>query len=120
VRAAAKHYGIPERTGLIYPQASIQTAGLCLQSPARYGRELPQDDDGLVDAACSFYSTTQLLAVAGSQAAIQALPGLREPGTVALAAPGYAEHEHAWRQHGHQIIRIDDAEILRSQADVVS
>ena len=58
---------------------------------------LPEDDDGLEQAAARYYGTGNLLPVAGSQAAIQALPRLRPPGRVGVIAPGYGEHAHAWR-----------------------
>jgi L-threonine-O-3-phosphate decarboxylase len=64
---------------------------------------LPEDDDGLEAAARDYYGAEHLLPVAGSQAAIQALPRLREPGRVAIMSPGYREHEQAWRAAGHGV-----------------
>jgi cobalamin biosynthetic protein CobC len=64
---------------------------------------LPEDDDGLDQAAARYYGTSHLLPVAGSQAAIQALPRLRPPGRVGVIAPGYGEHAHAWARNGHQV-----------------
>ena len=61
------------------------------------------------------------LPVAGSQAAIQALPSLRAPCHVAVLAPTYAEHEQAWRSSGHTVgtvtlgeleARIDNFDVL--------
>lgn len=119
VRAAAQRYGIPENHWLDLSTGINPCGWPVPQLPARLWQALPQDDDGLVGAACSFYRTSCLLPVAGSQAAIQALPGMRPPGRVALATIAYAEHAHAWQQHGHQIIRMDDADILQSDADAV-
>jgi cobalamin biosynthetic protein CobC len=62
---------------------------------------LPETDPGLAGAACEFYGAPQLLAVAGTQAAIQALPRLRPPSRVVVASPSYAEHAHHWSMHGH-------------------
>lgn len=62
---------------------------------------LPESDPELVAAACAFYRAPQLLPVAGTQAAIQALPRLRAPCRVAVSAPSYAEHAHHWGLHGH-------------------
>lgn len=119
VRAAAKRYGIPEN-GWLDLSTGINPDGWPVPAlPAGIWQYLPQDEDGLVEAALKFYGTARLLPVAGSQAAIQALPRLRVPGSVALAAPSYAEHEHAWRQHGHQVIHVSDGNILQSAADVV-
>lgn len=119
VRAAAQRYGIPKNRWLDL-STGINPDGWPVPAiPGEIWQQLPQDEDGLADAARSFYGAAQLLSVAGSQAAIQALPRLRPPGSVALVATSYAEHEHAWRQHGHQVHRVSEAEILQSTADVV-
>jgi len=64
---------------------------------------LPEPDPGLVAAACAYYGAPALLPVAGTQAAIQALPRLRPPSRVTVSAPSYAEHAHAWGKHGHTL-----------------
>ena len=46
--------------------------------------------------ACAYYGAPHMLPVAGTQAAIQALPRLRAPSRVAVSAPSYAEHAHHW------------------------
>lgn len=82
---------------------------------------LPEADPALAAAACSYYGAPVMLPVAGTQAAIQALPRLRAPGRVIVAAPSYAEHAHHWGQHGHQLRQVpyaqlndavDDCEVL--------
>lgn len=75
---------------------------------------LPEADPALLDAACSYYGAPVLLPVAGTQAAIQALPRLRPASRVTVAAPSYAEHAHHWSQHGHALRQagysmLDDA-----------
>ncbi|WP_006747088.1 threonine-phosphate decarboxylase CobD [Thioalkalivibrio paradoxus] len=69
---------------------------------------LPEDEDGLIEIAAGYYGADpgHLLAVAGSQAAIQALPRLRPACRVGIPIPGYAEHAHAWRACGHQILPL--------------
>jgi cobalamin biosynthetic protein CobC len=62
---------------------------------------LPEDDPALACAAQHYYNARLMLPVAGTQAAIQALPRLRPPSRVTIAAPSYAEHAHHWSQHGH-------------------
>src|SRR3954465_3323226 len=52
---------------------------------------LPEADPALEQAACEYYGAPRMLAVAGTQAAIQALPRLRAPSRVVVAAPSYAE-----------------------------
>lgn len=77
-------------------------------------QRLPQDDDDLNAVAQNYYGTSNILAVAGSQAAIQALPLLRLPAQVALVAPSYTEHAHAWQCHGHHVVGVPAAEILQA------
>lgn len=68
---------------------------------------LPEQLPALCSAAQEFYGASQMLTVAGSQAAIQALPRLRlqEHGVsrIVVGAPSYAEHAYQWRQNGHQV-----------------
>ncbi len=71
--------------------------------PALIWQRLPEREDGLEKAAADYFGSAQLLAVAGSQAAIQALPALRRTSRVGVLSPGYAEHAHAWRRHGHAV-----------------
>lgn len=64
---------------------------------------LPEDDDGLAEAAQLCYGAPAALPVAGSQAALQALPHLRPPCRAGVLAPSYAEHAHAWQRAGHDV-----------------
>lgn len=64
---------------------------------------LPEPNPELARAACEYYCAPQMLPVAGSQAAIQALPRLRAAGKVIVAAPAYAEHAHSWAVAGHTV-----------------
>lgn len=89
--------------------------------PAEVWQRLPEDDDGLVEVARGYYGAPHLLPVAGSQAAIQALPRLRAPGRVGVIAPGYAEHAQAWRRAGHEVARLSAAQLFEAaeRLDVV-
>ena len=71
--------------------------------PAAVWNRLPEEEDGLLPAAQAYYGCRSLLAVAGSQAAIQLLPHLRPPTRVALPEKGYAEHRRAWQRAGHRV-----------------
>ncbi len=73
--------------------------------PACWQR-LPEDDDGLETAAAAYYGSARLLALPGSQAAIQALPRLFAPGELACLSPLYEEHPHAWACAGHRVRRL--------------
>lgn len=114
LRRAARQYGIAE-AGWLDLSTGINPDGWPVPAmPDGIWQCLPQDDDALQAAAQAYYGTSQLLAVAGSQAAIQALPMLRQPAQVALVAPGYAEHAHAWQRYGHQVTSVSAAEILQA------
>jgi cobalamin biosynthetic protein CobC len=104
LREAQRHYGgadwIDLSTGINpvgYPVPALD--------PDAWHR-LPEADPALAAAACAYYGADQLLPVAGTQAAIQALPRLRPPSRVTVAAPSYAEHAHHWAQHGHALRQV--------------
>lgn len=79
--------------------------------------QLPQDEDGLESAARKHFGAKSLLAVAGSQMAIQSLPLIwsetrslssqngndNYQHTVGLPHQGYKEHEKAWLKAGWQV-----------------
>jgi cobalamin biosynthetic protein CobC len=85
-------------------------------SPGAWLR-LPEPDPALLAAACAYYQAPHVLPVAGTQAAIQALPRLRAPSRVAVSAPSYAEHAHHWGQHDHLLRQVAYAE-LEAAVDV--
>jgi len=72
---------------------------------------LPEASPALLDAARGYYRVAQLLSVAGSQAAIQALPRLRSASRVLIGAPAYAEHSDRWRRAGHDVSELPYAEL---------
>ena len=72
----------------------------------RCWNRLPEDDDGLEEAAAAYYGNPRLLPLAGSQAAIQTLPQLFERATIACVSPLYEEHPHAWERCGHALRRL--------------
>jgi cobalamin biosynthetic protein CobC len=79
--------------------------------PQEAWARLPETEDGLEQAARTYYHADPLLAVAGSQAAIQALPQLRAPGRVGVLTPCYAEHPHAWQRAGHTLVELADDQV---------
>ena len=116
LRHAARQYGIAKADWLDLSTGINPNGWPVPVVPNEAWQRLPQDDDELNAAAQDYYGTAQLLAVAGSQAAIQALPMLRPPAQVAIVAPSYAEHAHAWQRHGHQVVSVPMTGIL--QADM--
>jgi len=106
LRQAARRYSIPSGEWLDL-STGINPRGWPVPAPPRIAwSRLPEDDDGLEAAARAYYGSRSLLAVAGSQAAIQALPRLRDRARVSVLHPGYFEHAHAWRCAGHQVISV--------------
>ena len=106
MRQAAKQYGIALdqwldlSTGInpdAWPVAAV--------SPESW-QHLPQENDGLEQAAKLYYQARHVLPVAGSQAAIQSLPLLRPCGTVGMLSPAYAEHEYNWSRRGHTVLTL--------------
>jgi cobalamin biosynthetic protein CobC len=74
--------------------------------PADAWHRLPEPDPALIDAASAYYRAPCILPVAGTQAAIQALPRLRKASRVVVAAPAYAEHAHCWQRAGHEMREV--------------
>jgi cobalamin biosynthetic protein CobC len=72
---------------------------------------LPEEQDELLSTARNYYQCSSLLAVAGSQAAIQALPLLQKSGITGVLAPSYAEHAHAWKKAKHKLCILQATEI---------
>ena len=117
LRRAARDYGIPLSDWLDL-STGVSPFGWPLPPvPDDAWRRLPEDDDGLADVARAYYGAPQLLPLAGSQAAIQALPRLRGPSRVGVIAPGYAEHAQAWERAGHRVERRAAAELLDAAGD---
>lgn len=103
LRAAASNYGLALDQWLDL-STGINPNGWPVPSvPASAWARLPEEEDGLEQAARAYYGASHLLPVAGSQAVIQALPRLRAPARVGVLSPGYAEHAAAWREAGHEV-----------------
>ncbi len=82
--------------------------------PDSIWQRLPEDLDELISAAQQYYQCSDILAVAGSQAAIQSLPLLRPAGTTGIVTASYAEHAYAWKKAGHKILNIPAHEVEQS------
>ncbi len=108
---AAARYAIPLERWLDL-STGINPLGYALPAiPDAAWARLPQEQDGLEQAAAAYYGSADLLPLPGSQAAIQSLPRLRSRSRVGVLAPAYAEHAHAWRQTGHDVHELRAAEI---------
>ncbi|TWI02854.1 L-threonine O-3-phosphate decarboxylase [Luteimonas cucumeris] len=109
---AARQYGIAPHDWLDLSTGVSPFAWPVPAIPGSAWQRLPEDDDGLVEAARDYYGAEHVLPVAGSQAAIQTLPELRQASRVGMLAPGYAEHAHAWQRAGHVVESLPAAELL--------
>jgi len=117
LQRAAAQYGIPVARWLDL-STGINPRGWPLPPiPREVWTRLPEDEDGLEAAACDYYGCRALLPTAGTQAAIQTLPGLRGPSRVAVPAPAYAEHAHAWRRAGHDVVATEAASLISGEVD---
>ncbi|WNL45443.1 threonine-phosphate decarboxylase CobD [Dyella sp. BiH032] len=109
---ASREYGIAPEAWLDLSTGISPFAWPVPLMPAAVWHRLPEEDDGLLDAARAYYGQASLLPVHGSQAAIQALPALRGHSRVGVLAPGYAEHAQAWERAGHAVDRLDAAALF--------
>lgn len=83
--------------------------------PQHVWQTLPYADEQLEIAAAGYYACDRaaILAVPGSQYALQYTPALLRTGAVAMPRRGYAEHRAAWQRAGHRIVEYADGEALR-------
>jgi cobalamin biosynthetic protein CobC len=115
LREAAQRYGIPLADWLDLSTGIAPYGWPVPAIPDSAWQRLPEADDGLEAAARDYYGVPALLPVAGSQAAIQALPRLRRPGLrVGIVSPAYAEHAAAWRREGHLVQELGEGAVERS------
>lgn len=111
LRQAALRYGIAEADWLDLSSGLAPWPFAIGHIPERAWARLPETDDGLEQAACSYYGAPNVLPVPGSQCAIQLLPRLRRSGKVGVLSPCYAEHAEAWRRNGHIVREIMEQEV---------
>ena len=111
LRKAALEYGIAEADWLDLSTGLAPWPFPVPDIPLRAWARLPENDDGLEQAACDYYAAAQVLPVAGSQMAIQLLPRLRRAGKVGVLSPCYAEHAEAWRRNGYIVREVLEQEV---------
>ena len=107
LREACLQYGISREYWLDLSSGINPEPWPLPELPTSLWARLPEEKDGLEEAARLYYFSEHLLPVAGSQAAIRALPWLRDPSRVGVLDPGYAEHALAWRRGGHRVIPVE-------------
>jgi len=87
--------------------------------PMEVWQRLPEEDHDLLLAAKRYYQcpNADLLAVSGSQVAIEKIPTLIPAADVAVPLWGYAEHQKAWRAAGHHLHFYRNADELSEWID---
>jgi cobalamin biosynthetic protein CobC len=121
LRAAAARYGIPLADWIDLSTGIAPHAYPVPPIPPEAWQRLPEDEDGLSEIACRYYGAPKVLALPGSQAAIQTLPRLRPPGVTLVLQPSYEEYAAGWSAAGHTVLRCaaEDLPRLAADADVV-
>ncbi|WP_427901860.1 threonine-phosphate decarboxylase CobD [Marinobacter panjinensis] len=114
LRAAARKWKIPLEQWLDL-STGINPQGWSVPAiPEEVWRRLPEPDDGLEQRIRQWVGAPDSSAgipVAGSQAAILALPCLRSPCQVGVPSPGYQEHGHCWASAGHRVTEIGSKQV---------
>lgn len=84
--------------------------------PQTVWHRLPENNNALETQASRYYGidVSQLLAVPGSQFAIERVPHIVQAGPVAIPQPGYAEHGPAWSRAGHPLVHYRSLEELQT------
>ncbi|WP_174642094.1 threonine-phosphate decarboxylase CobD [Paraburkholderia ribeironis] len=107
---AAERYGIPYAQWLDL-STGINPHGYPVPPvPADAWRRLPDEGDGFAACAARYYrapDAAHVLPVAGSQAAIRALPALLPRATVGIAPLTYSEYAPAFARAGHHVAPLD-------------
>ncbi|VAW95971.1 L-threonine 3-O-phosphate decarboxylase [hydrothermal vent metagenome] len=123
----SKHYGVPVNQWLDLSTGLNPFAWSVPAIAQHIWEKLPQQNNQLETIACRYYGCENLLAVAGSQMAIQLLPALYQQygspqrGRVAILAPSYSEHQHAWQQAGYAVEAVcsDNINAIIADTDVL-
>lgn len=113
LRGAVLKYGIDEADWLDLSSGISPWSWPVPAIPEAAWARLPETEDGLEAAARRYYGAMDVLPVAGSQAAIQTLPRLRQTGKVGVLSPCYAEHAEAWRSNGFLVREVLEHEVER-------
>lgn len=118
LRRAAQRYGRPLGEWLDLSTGVSPFPWTGNPTPSSAWARLPEDDDGLEEAARSYYDALNVLPLPGSQAAIMNLPRLREPCRVGVLTPAYFEHALRWRQAGHDVAPLAPGQCAQAAAQL--
>jgi cobalamin biosynthetic protein CobC len=115
VGAAAEQFDIPAARWIDMSTGISPWSWPVPDVPQTVWQSLPPAVDQLERVAAQYYGcpAQAILAVPGSQYALQYTPALLRHGTVAIPLRGYAEHHTAWLKAGHKIIQYTDIASLQ-------
>jgi cobalamin biosynthetic protein CobC len=116
LRRAAERYGLPLERWLDLSTGVNPLPWRDTTAPESAWSRLPEEHDGLEDAAQDYYGAPAVLPIAGSQAAIVNLPRMRAPCRVGVLAPAYFEHALRWQEAGHEVIALAPAQCAEAAA----
>lgn len=124
LEAAVHRWGIPREQWLDLSTGINPISWPIPAIPAEVWQRLPEPGDGLEEIIRTWSGaseTASCLPVAGSQAAIMALPAVRARmyglGRVAVPLPGYREHGYAWHRAGFDVVAIPAQAIEKGELD---
>ncbi len=117
ISAADARFGVPKEGWLDLSTGINPFAYPDVTQRAEAVWRLPTAGDGAAfeDAARAYYlvpANAALVAVPGTQAALQILPLLRPKCAVAILGPTYSEHGKTWRMAGHDVQEVSSFEAL--------
>ena len=114
ISAAAQRFGIPVERWIDLSTGISPWCWPVPVVPQHVWQTLPYPDNHLESLAAQYYGcdSAAILAVPGSQYALQHTPGLLRRGSVALPQRGYAEHRAASLRAGHRVVEYRDAAAL--------
>lgn len=106
LQGAVRRYGIARERWLDLSTGISPWGWPVPALPADVWQRLPEVECPLCKPAASYYGCEpqSVLAVPGSQFAIQTLPELLPVGRVAMPRLGYFEHRKAWLAQGHTLV----------------
>lgn len=100
--SASAHYGIPLEDWLDL-STGINPESYPVNIPVSAFEQLPYVHPEFIVASAHYYRSSQMIPVAGTQAAIQQLPYLLDNFPVLIPQTGYQEHREHWQIHGASI-----------------
>ncbi|VAW98738.1 L-threonine 3-O-phosphate decarboxylase [hydrothermal vent metagenome] len=106
LNSAVNKYNIPKSEWLDLSTGINPNSYPISDIPVSVWHRLPENDDDLLRNAANYYQCKSVIAVAGSQVAIQLIPSLFSKATVGLIQPGYYEHAKHWAEHNHTVVKF--------------